>query len=78
MPISLRGAKDLKDLSNMDFRVLNMIETLLRKGEYAPVEKIVTYSGYRAKDVDLILSKLNTKEFSTEVFASFNSSSVTG
>ncbi|MCE7738722.1 MAG: hypothetical protein KAU62_07585 [Candidatus Heimdallarchaeota archaeon] len=59
MPIKLRGAKVLKDLSNMDFRVLNMIETLLRKGEYAPVDKIVIYSGYRAKDVDLILSKLN-------------------
>ncbi len=59
MPISLRGAKILKELTNMDFRVLNMIETLLRKGEYAPVDKIVTYSGYRAKDVDLILSKLN-------------------
>ncbi len=36
-----------------------MIETLLRKGEYAPVDKIVTYSGYRAKDVEMILSKLN-------------------
>ena len=56
---TLRGARVLKDLSNMDFRVLNMIETLLRKGEYAPVDKIVTYSKYRDKDVDLILSKLN-------------------
>ncbi len=59
MPITLRGARVLKELSNMDFRVLNMVETLLRKGEYAPVDKIVTFSGYRAKDVDLILSKLN-------------------
>jgi RIO kinase 2 len=59
MPITLRGAQVLRDLSNMDFRVLNMIETLLRKGEYAPVDKIVSYSKYRDKDVDLILSKLN-------------------
>ena len=59
MPITLRGAQVLKDLSNMDFRVLNMIETLLRKGEYAPVDKIISYSKYRDKDVDLILSKLN-------------------
>jgi len=59
MPITLRGAHVLKELSNMDFRVLNMIETLLRKGEYAPVDKIVSYSKYRNKDVDLILSKLN-------------------
>ena len=40
-----------------------MIETLLRKGEYAPVDKIVTYSGYRAKDVEMILSKLNKMKF---------------
>lgn len=59
MPITLRGARVLKDLTNMDFRVLNMIETLLRKGEYAPIDKIVSYSKYRDKDVDLILSKLN-------------------
>lgn len=59
MPITLRGARVLKDLTNLDFRVLNMIETLLHKGEYAPIDKIVSYSKYRDKDVDLILSKLN-------------------
>ena len=59
MPITLRGATVLKNLTNMDFRVLNMVETLLHKGEYAPFDKIVMYSGYRDKDVDLILSKLN-------------------
>jgi len=59
MPIDLRGARVLKDLTNMDFRVLNMVETLLRKGEYAPVDKVVIYSGYREKDVGMILSKLN-------------------
>ena len=59
MPIALRGARVLKDLSKQDVRVLNMVETLLKKGEYAPVEKIALYSGFRQKDVELILSKLN-------------------
>jgi len=59
MPISLRGAKVLKDLSNEELRTLHMVETLLKKGEYAPKEKIADYSGYREKDVDLYLSRLN-------------------
>ncbi len=59
MPIALRGARVLKDLSKNDIRILNMIETLLKKGEYAPVDKIVTYSGFRQKDVELILSKIH-------------------
>ena len=59
MPISLRGAKVLKDLSNEELRTLHMVETLLKKGEYAPKEKVADYSGYREKDVDLYLSRLN-------------------
>jgi len=59
MPIALRGARVLKDLSKQDVRILNMIETLLKKGEYAPVDRIALYSGFRKKDVELILSKLN-------------------
>ncbi|MBY9000216.1 MAG: hypothetical protein KGD64_04825 [Candidatus Heimdallarchaeota archaeon] len=59
MPVTLYGARILKDLSNQELRVLNMVETLLKKGEYAPVEKIVSYSGYTEKEVSFIISKLN-------------------
>ncbi|MCK5304540.1 MAG: RIO1 family regulatory kinase/ATPase domain-containing protein [Candidatus Heimdallarchaeaceae archaeon] len=62
MSITLYGARILKDLSNQELRVLNMVETLLKKGEYAPVEKIVTYSGYTDKEVSFIVSKLNKKK----------------
>ena len=59
MPISFRGARVLKDLSNEELRTLNMVETLLKKGEYAPKDRIVVYSGYREKDVEIYLSKLH-------------------
>jgi RIO kinase 2 len=59
MPISFRGARVLKELSNEELRTLNMVETLLKKGEYAPKDRIVVYSGYREKDVEIYLSRLN-------------------
>ncbi|MHA2358226.1 MAG: RIO1 family regulatory kinase/ATPase domain-containing protein [Candidatus Heimdallarchaeaceae archaeon] len=59
MPISLRGARVLKKLSNPELRTLHMVETLLKKGEYAPKDKIPAYSGYREKDVEIYLSRLN-------------------
>ncbi|MHA1418131.1 MAG: RIO1 family regulatory kinase/ATPase domain-containing protein [Candidatus Heimdallarchaeaceae archaeon] len=62
MSIILYGARVLKDLTNQELRVLNMVETLLRKGEYAPVERIATYSGYTEKEVSFIVSKLNKKK----------------
>ncbi|MCG3222918.1 MAG: hypothetical protein H7647_00520, partial [Candidatus Heimdallarchaeota archaeon] len=62
MSITLYGARVLKDLSNQELRVLNMVETLLKKGEFAPVEKIITYSGYTGKEVSFIVSKLNKKK----------------
>jgi len=62
MSITLYGARILKNLTNQELRVLNMVETLLKKGEYAPVEKITTYSGYTQKEVSYIVSKLNKKK----------------
>ncbi|MHA1828286.1 MAG: serine/threonine-protein kinase RIO2 [Candidatus Heimdallarchaeaceae archaeon] len=59
MPITLRGARVLKELSNSELRVLNMVETLLKKGEYAPKDRIAAYSGYTEKEVDFYLSKLH-------------------
>ncbi|MCG3221841.1 MAG: hypothetical protein H7641_10715 [Candidatus Heimdallarchaeota archaeon] len=59
MPISFRGARVLKDLSNEELRTLNMVETLLKKGEYAPKDRIIVYSGYREKDVEIYLSRLH-------------------
>ncbi|MHA1397818.1 MAG: serine/threonine-protein kinase RIO2 [Candidatus Heimdallarchaeaceae archaeon] len=59
MPITLRGARVLKELSNSELRVLNMVETLMKKGEYAPKDRIAAYSGYTEKEVDFYLSKLH-------------------
>ncbi|MHA1667672.1 MAG: serine/threonine-protein kinase RIO2 [Candidatus Heimdallarchaeaceae archaeon] len=59
MPITLRGARVLKELSNSELRVLNMVETLLKKGEYAPKDRIAAYSGYTEKEVDFYLLKLH-------------------
>ncbi len=59
MTLSLKGAKILKDLSIKDIRVLQMVETLLKRGEYAPFEKIALYSGFREKDVDIMISRLH-------------------
>ena len=62
MSITLRGARVLKDLSNQEFRVLNMVETLLKKGEYAPLEKIAMYAGYSEKETSFTVSKLHKKK----------------
>jgi len=59
MTILLRGARVLKDLSNRDIRVLYMVETLLKNGEYAPVERIAVYADYPQSEVEMRLSKLN-------------------
>lgn len=59
MPSKLLGASVLKDLSNRDIRVLYMVETLLKHGEYAPVERIAQYAGYNLTEVEMRLSKLN-------------------
>ena len=59
MPITLQGARVLKDLSKRDIRVLYMVETLLKHGEYAPIEQIARYTKYDLSEVDMRLSKLN-------------------
>lgn len=59
MPITLRASKVLKELTNEDIRVLHMVETLLKRGEYAPIHLIIKYSGYHESDVEMKLSKLH-------------------
>ena len=59
MTILLRGARVLKELSNRDIRVLYMVETLLKNGEYAPVERIALYADYPQSEVEMRLGKLN-------------------
>jgi len=59
MPVNLHGAKVLKNLDKMDIRILQMIETLLKEGEYAPVEKIAKYADFQLKEVRFRLSKIH-------------------
>ena len=59
MTKDLPASKMLKILTPKDIRVLYMVETLLKKGEYAPVEQIATYTGYHLKDVTIRLDRLH-------------------
>jgi len=59
MPISLNAVKVLKELDKEDIRILQMIEVLLKEGEYAPLEKIAKYAGFTVKETNYRLSKIH-------------------
>ncbi len=60
MPLSI--TQSFRDLSQLDFRVLSVIEILMAKHEFAPVEEIARFMKYNEKKVENFLRHLRKKK----------------
>ena len=55
-PLSI--TQSFRDISNLDFRLLSVIEVLMAKYEFVPVEDIARYMNYSEKKIQNYLSRL--------------------
>jgi RIO kinase 2 len=60
VPLSI--TQSFRDLSQLDFRVLSVIEILMAKHEFVPVEEIARFMKYNEKKVENFLRHLRKKK----------------
>ncbi|MHA1444766.1 MAG: RIO1 family regulatory kinase/ATPase domain-containing protein [Candidatus Hodarchaeales archaeon] len=60
VPLSI--TQSFRDLSQLDFRILSVIEILMAKHEFVPVEEIARYMKYNEKKIENFLKHLKKKK----------------